>query len=758
MRKFLLVAILLSFSSGVKSAGTNLSPTPDARYTPVKCCQNRCVLVTSTGTIVVFYAWPGAKNNLVYRVSTDGGSNWSDATAVPSSPAWYNFYFHVIIDSNDHLYVVYEGADGRCFFRKLTYNGDNTWSLGTEYEFQTAQNGLAHPCLVREPGGRIWASYHYTDASGNTYLYAKYTDNEGANWSTPYTIVSAPPNENSLLLLKDNQYPACFWGYYTPLRWSYWNGSSWSAPADISGTTTVYHDFSGVVTDNNYIHLTLRKSTTIYHLYYNTTTWSSLTSVVDLQTSSQNTHSLTTDGNLIWLFYRDNAHYFHRKQYYPATNTWDASSEVILSDGATNLNPNTPEKVRDNPEKIPLLYSLDGSTDYVKFLSAPFCKWIYPSTGNLEPIYSSPRAFQGTVYIATDSNSGSGIKGRIYAINGADGSLKWTYENSTTGYYYHIRSSPAVYIDSETNRNILIFGDDGGRLYKIRDDGTTPTELWVVTLSAGNPIRSSPIVNSSRNKIFVGCDDGNVYGVDENGAVLSNWPVNLEADSDAPVRSTGGMYIADDYLYIGSNEGKVYKIATGTGAITNSFPATPTSGVVVKTPVFIRYDGTTATLYYGESGGTTTNRGLVALNCDTFAERGTYNEGTTFDIAAGIFSPHSPYGTNNKVYVAREDVNTLYCLNDDGTTGTPFTLVSSFTTDGGTNGIIYSTPLVWNGYVYFGTNNGDFYALSENTLTLKSGFPKSNSQGSFQSSPCYDRTNNIFIIADTVGKVYAYSP
>ena len=138
------------------------------------------------------------------------------------------------------------------------------------------------------------------------------------------------------------------------------------------------------------------------------------------------------------------------------------------------------------------------------------------------------------------------IKGRIYALNGADGTLKWTYENSTASYYYNIRTSCAVYKEDGTNKNIIIFGDDNGRLYKIRDDDTFATELWVISLSSGNPIISSPIINSTRNKIFVGCNDGFVYGVNANGSALSNWPVSI----GEPVQSTPGIYGVQMIIYI----------------------------------------------------------------------------------------------------------------------------------------------------------------------------------------------------------------
>ncbi|RZN35623.1 MAG: hypothetical protein EFT35_08440 [Methanophagales archaeon ANME-1-THS] len=56
------------------------------------------------------------------------------------------------------------------------------------------------------------------------------------------------------------------------------------------------------------------------------------------------------------------------------------------------------------------------------------------------PIYSSPVVAHNTVYFGTNTANGT-----IYAVDAADGTLRWSYSlNPPSGRYYNIMSSPAV--------------------------------------------------------------------------------------------------------------------------------------------------------------------------------------------------------------------------------------------------------------------------------------------------------------------------
>ena len=60
-----------------------------------------------------------------------------------------------------------------------------------------------------------------------------------------------------------------------------------------------------------------------------------------------------------------------------------------------------------------------------------------------------------------------------------------------------------------------------------RVDGTGTVDAWSVT-TAGS-VNATPMVTSSGDKIFFGCNSNTVYGVDANGTALAGWPKTLTA-------------------------------------------------------------------------------------------------------------------------------------------------------------------------------------------------------------------------------------
>jgi len=84
-----------------------------------------------------------------------------------------------------------------------------------------------------------------------------------------------------------------------------------------------------------------------------------------------------------------------------------------------------------------------------------------------------------TYYFQTNSQQGDG---QLYAINTADGSVKWTYSTGSTGWEM-VSSSPIV-----TSNGVVVVGNNnGGTYYAIQDSGTQPVLLDTFAVdSAGN--------------------------------------------------------------------------------------------------------------------------------------------------------------------------------------------------------------------------------------------------------------------------------
>ncbi len=87
-----------------------------------------------------------------------------------------------------------------------------------------------------------------------------------------------------------------------------------------------------------------------------------------------------------------------------------------------------------------------------------------------------------------------------------------------------IRSAPALAdLDSDGRKDIII-GCDSGFLTAVDFDGNE-----IFSFDTGAAIRTSPAVieDSGILKIFIGNDDGNLYGISPGGNAYYNWPQNL---------------------------------------------------------------------------------------------------------------------------------------------------------------------------------------------------------------------------------------
>ena len=139
----------------------------------------------------------------------------------------------------------------------------------------------------------------------------------------------------------------------------------------------------------------------------------------------------------------------------------------------------------DKVYAVKTVYSADGAAALV-------LDWVYPTGSS---VYSSPAVGpDGTVYVGS-------YNGKVYALNGANGSKRWEY---TTG--GGVDSSPAIGSDGT-----LYFGAFNGKLYAV--NGTTGVKLWEYQTGGGLPttyIHSSPAI-AANGTLYVGSSDRRLY-------------------------------------------------------------------------------------------------------------------------------------------------------------------------------------------------------------------------------------------------------
>jgi eukaryotic-like serine/threonine-protein kinase len=214
--------------------------------------------------------------------------------------------------------------------------------------------------------------------------------------------------------------------------------------------------------------------------------------------------------------------------------------------------------------------------------------------------------------------------GRIYALK-TNGTKMWDYDTGNA-----IKSSPII------SNNILYFGSDDGKLYAV--DTINGSKYWDYT--TGDKVRSSPaIINDT---VYVGSDDGKVYAVSKGGNL--NWTY----DMGKPVKSSPMIDSNDNSLFIGADNGKVACLDTRNGAEKWVHNVT---GAVKSTPALLGNK-----IVFASDGGT-----VYIVNKFTGNEDWSYNPG--FGIINAAFTS-SPVTYGNMIYIGAND-GSLYALNND---------------------------------------------------------------------------------------------
>ena len=359
------------------------------------------------------------------------------------------------------------------------------------------------------------------------------------------------------------------------------------------------------------------------------------------------------------------------------------------------------------------LYALDQATGKERW------KW-----KSRLPLASSPAVAGGTVYLVSSG-------GPLVALNASDGKLKWAlpaeYERKFEAKNLHGYPSAAqtipdawdIWISSPAVFNGKVyFGSGDGNVYAV--DAQTGLLQW--KFSTKDVVHASPAI--AYNTVYIGSWDSSLYALDaETG--LEKW--SFKAGEDPTIHNQVGFQsspaVADGVVYVGCRDAHVYALDAATGKKKWDYP---TSKSWVNGTPAVR-DGM---VYVGTSDSAR----FMALDAKNGRLRFNY------DAKAYMFSSAALAG--DLAYVGDHN-GKLYAI--DAKTGKP---VSEFQTeaskadpmnillpDGRLNqeaftpvfgdfedmyldfqrfisiGAIMSSPVVDHGAVYFGSMDGNVYAL-----------------------------------------------
>lgn len=263
-------------------------------------------------------------------------------------------------------------------------------------------------------------------------------------------------------------------------------------------------------------------------------------------------------------------------------------------------------------------------------------------------IYSSP-AIDSDILFTTSWN------GKIYALDIKNGKKLWD-----THLGWSSTAKPVIVDDK-----VFVGSNEG--LYAI--DKKIGRIIWEIDIGS---ISSKPVFFG--NTVYCGSHDENIYAINsENGEV--KWAFR----TDGEIYSSPAL--DDNILYIGSNDNYLYAIDIENGKLKWRYE---TEGPVVSSPL-VNHNF----LYFGSW-----DNNFYALDKETGKLEWKFTAGWGIDSSPIIYK--------DKIYFGCRD-NNLYALDSlDGDLKWMFTA----------NAAIQSSPEVYGGSVFFGSDDGYIYAIS----------------------------------------------
>ncbi len=319
-----------------------------------------------------------------------------------------------------------------------------------------------------------------------------------------------------------------------------------------------------------------------------------------------------------------------------------------------------------------------------------------------------------------------GAANALYGLSLSNGNTVWSYTSGqgTCGipsYTYNTASS--------TYRIVVCQGT-----YLIRYDDPAGYQ-WSVNLGAspGTP--------------YVSIDDNSVYVLLGNNKLTKRSMASGARDgtfgggSDVSVANASilcDINVFSGYVMVGSTGGVVTLFDAGTGAVFSSYSTG--SGASINQPLVSQ----NYSVYVAPATSTLYARSSLNLN----------NPQWSSGLALGGTTSGPPWADalSSKIYVPAGP--NVIRVSDNGSSGS---VDVGYSYNAGAT--IQSGPLLFNGYVYFGRNGGQYHCYNDGTMASASSWPYQNASGNATSGPWIDvvSTPHQVIFGTDAGDLHAFN-
>ncbi len=347
-------------------------------------------------------------------------------------------------------------------------------------------------------------------------------------------------------------------------------------------------------------------------------------------------------------------------------------------------------------------------TDIKVYTSPIVIQWSRDSLGEIK----GGAIAEGVIYIGTDENTKE-----LKCINVANGATKWNADLSSYG-----ACNMPTYI--YTGGYYEILASAGNYVVGIRDLGASFEEIFVTSAFGATP--GNPYTSPDDSTFFVVYGDTLTRKRMNNGNTVSGWPIriaNLNKDAD--------IVVFNDEIYAASSDGKIFQIEPD-GTVLDTFSGI---GANCALPLLVYRN----TIYV-----TPNSSKLYAVKTADMSEKWNTNlQGTNSGAA---FT-----NGDDTIYVAAG--NYVQKVFDNTTEGN---VIRNYNA----SDVVQSGPIPFNGVVYFGRDNGRYYAIEDNGASFLdvTNWPFKGATGDASTGPWIDETSspNRVIFGTTGGDLHSF--
>ncbi|WP_435624365.1 PQQ-binding-like beta-propeller repeat protein [Flagellimonas sp.] len=326
--------------------------------------------------------------------------------------------------------------------------------------------------------------------------------------------------------------------------------------------------------------------------------------------------------------------------------------------------------------------------------------WKYKTEGK---VHSSP-------YLDAKNIFFSSTDGSLYCLNKADGTLRWKFKSEGEkqyGLWDYYLSSPQV------NENIVYWGSGDKHVYAI--DVRYGQLIW--KYKTDDVVHADSVVY--KESVYIGSFDGHLYKLNKyNGALI--WKFKTIGARYFPKGEIQrGVSIHNDLVYFGSRDYNLYVVDTKTG--TGVWNYRQPRGWIISTPKIhgehVYFGSSDGHMFYCYNINTSLKEWEVPTNMRIYSKASSYKDEIIFSSFDGkITSVNHKTGKFNWVFQTEASKKNYHKIfKPDGTFLDGFDLYGKDYLESEKMihdlGSILSDPVVYDDKLYFGSSDGNLYAV-----------------------------------------------